>query len=92
MGDMSAVVVSAEWRCTVPENGWVSSTATFSIPSGDNFTPYDQLTEEQILAWCWSSSVDRVAVEASISPQTSPSPEPVTPPLPWEVLLDDVQY
>ena len=91
VGAMIGVVVSAEWRCNHPGNGWVSSTATFTIPSGEDFTPYDQLTEEQIIAWCWSVGVDRVAAEASITPQSDLFPEIVTPPLPWEILLDDVQ-
>lgn len=84
---LTNVVITAHWRCTGTNdefNGTVYSTCSFQQP-GDQFTPYDQLTEEQVLNWCWSSGVDKVATEQSIEAQIQQqiNPPVVHPPLPW---------
>lgn len=52
---------------------------------GDPFTPYDQLTQDQVLGWCWANGVDKDAVEAQVSSQLEEmlNPPVVAPPLPW---------
>ena len=51
---------------------------------GQPFTPYNQLTQQQVLGWVWGQ-VDQAAVEATVTAQVqSQIDKPVvTPPLPW---------
>ena len=65
------------------------STATFPIPvAGSSFTPYDQLTQDEVVGWCWSNGVDKDTQEASISNQIANqvNPSTATPPLPWSTV------
>lgn len=82
------VVVTAAWRCNGQDgeySGTVYGTAGFTLEQGGSFTPYDQLTQDQVLGWCWNSGVDKEATELNIETQIANqvSPPVVTPPLPW---------
>ena len=86
-GDLSDVVITAHWQCSGVDgdySGGVYSTSSFSQP-GDPFTPYADLTEEQVLGWVWSSGVDRHATEAAVAQQIEAQINPpiVSPALPW---------
>ena len=86
------VVVTASWTCQgVDEaaarrfSGSRAGTCTFTYTGGD-FTPYDQLTEDQVLGWCWSSGVDKTGTEAVIEQQIQEqagAPVIISQPLPW---------
>lgn len=81
------VVITAGWRCNGTDgtySGTVYSTAQMgSIQS--EFTPYDQLTQEQVLGWVWASGVDKTATEAAVQQQIDNqiNPPVVQPSLPW---------
>ena len=82
------VVVTAAWRCNGVDgqySGTVYGTASFSLEQGSSFTPYDQLTQDQVLGWCWSNGVDKDATEANVEGQIQNqiNPPVITPPLPW---------
>jgi hypothetical protein len=82
------VVVTAHWQCTGTQDvytGSVYSTCSFPAPEGGNFVPYDQLTQEQVLIWCWANGVDKDATEAAVQQQIDNQINPpiVQPPLPW---------
>ncbi len=86
-GDLTDVVITAHWRCNGTDgtfSGTVYGTCSFSQP-GEPFTPYDQLTQEQVLGWCWVNGVNKDATEANIDQQIANQVNPpiVTPPLPW---------
>jgi hypothetical protein len=86
-GSLTDVVVTAGWRCNGTDgtyNGTAYGTCTFPPPDGD-FTPYDQLTQDQVLQWCWENGVDKVAMEAAVEGQiqTQVNPPVVNLPLPW---------
>ena len=58
----------------------------FPIPaSGGAFTPYDQLTQAQVVGWCWDNGVDQTTVEASINSSIDAQLNPIEVqlPLPW---------
>ena len=60
--------------------------STCQIPyTGGTFTPYDQLTENEVLGWCWANGVDKAATEAAVQQQIANqiNPPVITPPLPW---------
>jgi hypothetical protein len=86
-GDLSDVVVTAHWRCTATEetfHGAVYSTCSFPAPEGE-FTPYADLTLEQVLGWLWANGVDKDATESAVAAQIAAQQNPpiIHPPLPW---------
>jgi hypothetical protein len=90
-GSYTDVVVTAGWRCngaqTANAVNYIATnygTASFPMPEG-SFTPYNQLTQAQVLAWCYASGVDQAATEASVQAaiDNQINPPIVQPPLPW---------
>jgi len=84
-------VLVAGWRCngaetanSVAYTSTVYGTCSFPMPTG-SFTPYDQLTEAQVLGWCWANGVDKVTTEAAVQVQIDNqiNPPVIQPPLPW---------
>jgi hypothetical protein len=86
-GSLTDVVITADWRCNGTQdqyNGTCYGSCSFAPPSGD-FTPYPDLTQEQVLGWCYENGVDKTAIEANVSLQIENqiNPPVVTLPLPW---------
>ena len=86
-GDKTDVVITADWRCNGTDgtySGTCYGSSSFAPPS-DNFTPYDQLTQDQVLGWCFANGVDQSAIEANVTQQIADQVNPpvVAPPLPW---------
>jgi hypothetical protein len=83
------VVVVANWLCEGSDGKYASrrgGQSQFAYTPGAPFTPYDQLTQDQVLNWCWDSNVDKAGVEAVIDAEIQESKQAVTittPPLPW---------
>jgi hypothetical protein len=87
-------VIVAHWRVndseTVGDDTYSASaygTASFTYDaSSPDFTPYADLTEEQVLGWCWSEEggVDKDAIEASLTANIAEQKNPVTEDgVPW---------
>ena len=81
------VVITADWRCNGTDetySGTCYGSCSFQPPSGE-FTPYEDLTEQQVLNWCYANGVDQAAIEANVSLQIENqiNPPVVTLPLPW---------
>lgn len=81
------VVVVACWRCNgvfADTYGTAYGACNFTY-TGGSFTPYDQLTQNQVLGWCWSNGVDKDAVQAAVDKQIQDqiTPPIVVLPLPW---------
>jgi len=86
-GSLTDVVITADWRCNGTQDqysGTCYGSCSFAPPSGE-FTPYDQLTEQQVLNWCYENGVDKTAIEANVTQQIENQIDPpvVTLPLPW---------
>jgi hypothetical protein len=86
-GTLTDVVITADWRCNGTQDqysGTCYGSASFAPPSG-SFTPYDQLTEQQVLDWCYANGVDQKAIEANVTAQINDqiNPPVIAPPLPW---------
>ena len=64
-------VIVAHWRATDVDGDYSASsygTCGFTYDaSASDFTPYDNLTESQVLGWCWANGVDQDAIEASLA-------------------------
>ena len=75
-------VFIAHWRCTAVDGDYSASsygTCGFTYdPSSPDFTPYDDLTESQVLGWCWDNGVDKDAIEASLAAKIEAQKNPVS--------------
>ena len=81
-------VIVCHWQCNGVDgdyNGSVYSTCSFPVVQGENFTPYNQLTQDQVLGWSWANGVDKAATEAAVEQQIENQKNPpiVSPKLPW---------
>jgi hypothetical protein len=81
------VVFSVDWRLNGVDGDYVATvydTCAVPVP-GDPFTPYAELTQEQVLGWIWANGVDKNEYETSIAGQIAyqMNPPVITPPLPW---------
>jgi hypothetical protein len=86
-GDKTDVVITADWRCNGTQDNYSGTcygSASFAPPSG-SFTPYEDLTEQQVLDWCFANGVDKTAIEANVTAQIENqiNPPVIAPPLPW---------
>jgi hypothetical protein len=86
-GSLSDVVVTANWSCRGSDGTYsavLTGCADFAPPSGD-FTPYPDLTQDQVLGWCFSNGVNKTAIEANVTAQIENQINPpiIAPPLPW---------
>lgn len=86
-GSYTDVVITAGWRCTGVQDTYTATSygsAGFPMPEG-TFTPYDQLTQDQVLGWCWANGVDKAATEDAIQTNIDNQIDPpiIQPPLPW---------
>jgi len=86
-GSLTDVVITADWRCNGTQDqysGTCYGSCSFQPPTGE-FTPYDELTEAQVLNWCYENGVDKTAIEANVTQQIDDQINPpiIAPPLPW---------
>jgi hypothetical protein len=102
-GSLTDVVITADWRCNGTEtigtgddektySGTCYGSASFAPPTG-SFTPYPDLTQDQVLGWCFANGVDQTAIEANVSAQINDqiNPPVIAPPLPWLPLVPPPQ-
>jgi hypothetical protein len=89
---LSDVVYQCHWRVSKTEvdgdktySASVYSTCSVPGPNPASFTPYDQLTQAEVLNWIWANGVDKAATEAAVQQQIELQKHPVvvSPPLPW---------
>ena len=86
-GSLTDVVINADWRCNGTDetySGTCYGSCSFAPPTG-SFTPYNELTQQQVLDWCYANGVDQSAIEANVSLQIENQIDPpvVSLPLPW---------
>ena len=72
-------VVVCHWRANASETvGTGDDAVTYSAssygtcgftpdPSSSDYVPYDDITEDMALGWCWADGVDKDAIEASLA-------------------------
>ena len=93
-GSLTDVVITADWRCNGTQDqysGTCYGSCSFAPPTGE-FTPYEDLTEQQVLDWCYENGVDKTAIEANVTLQIENQIDPpvVTLPLPWNPVAEIV--
>ena len=84
--DMDGAIVVAHWRCKAEQTGddavtyTAQSSGTCALspdPSASGYTPYADVTESQVLDWCYEE-IDKDAIEASLAAQIEADMNPVT--------------
>jgi hypothetical protein len=83
------VVFNVHWTCSGVQDTYsasVYSTCGVPAPTGA-FTPYADLTQDQVLSWIWANGVDKDSAEAAVQAQIDAqiTPTVVQPALPWAV-------
>lgn len=83
------VVVTAMYTVTGVDGEYSASigcSEQFAISQDDpGFTPYDQLTQAQVIAWIPASAIDnaQACVQGQINSMITPPVSPTSQPLPW---------
>jgi hypothetical protein len=82
------VVFTVHWTCAGTDGTYSSSvynTCPVTYVAGTPYTPYADLTQDQVLGWIWASGVDQTVTEDAVEQliQNQINPPVVSPPLPW---------
>ena len=80
-------VFNVHWTATATDgtyNASIYSTCGVTYVAGTPYTPYANLTQEQVLNWLWES-VDKTATQTALDSmiESQINPTVVTPALPW---------
>ena len=71
-------ITTAHWQATGEDDGITSSVYATCAFQGDVTTSYENVTEAQVLEWCWANGVDKEATEAAVAAQIEAQKNPVT--------------
>jgi hypothetical protein len=76
-------VTTAHWTCTATDSDF-SANAYGSVGfSGDLVTPYEDLTQAEVLGWVWEQ-IDKAEIEANLTKQIEAQKNPVSETgVPW---------
>ena len=82
------VVFIVHWICSGTDgtyNGSVYSTCGVTYKADTPYTPYANLTKDQVLGWIWANGVDKNSAEAAVQAQIDNqiNPPVISPQLPW---------
>jgi len=86
------VVFVVYWQCNGTQeqddnaySGSAFNTCGVTYTAGSPYTPYADLTQDQVLGWIWASGVDKDATEAAVNQQIAQAINPpvVTLAPPW---------
>ena len=88
------VVFEVDWQCVAtaptavveapPYRAQTNGSVSVVYEAGQPFTPYDQLTQEQVWGWV-DPQIDRPEIEANLQQLLNEQANPgeINPPLPW---------
>ena len=72
-------ITTAHWTASATDGDFNASIySTCSFADGAASTPYADVTEAQVLGWCWANGVDKTATEAALAAQIAAQKAPVT--------------
>ena len=72
-------IFTAHWTATQVDEGYTASIwSTCSWQAGTPTIPYANVTEAEVLAWCYASGVDKDATEAALAQNIALQKNPVT--------------
>ena len=78
-------ITTAHWTASAVDGEYSASIySTCSWQPGTSTIPYNQVTQQEVLDWCWASGVDKDATEAALAQQIELQKNPpVVSGLPW---------
>jgi len=78
-------ITNASWRCNAQDGDCASTVYGSCGFQGDNpQVPYANVTQQQVLDWCWENGVDKDVTEANCAQQIELQKNPVSENgLPW---------
>jgi hypothetical protein len=72
-------ITTAHWTATATDGAYTASAySTCSFAPATPSIPYNSVTEQEVLNWCWANGVDKTATEASLAQQIELLKNPVT--------------
>ena len=72
-------ITTAHWTASAVDGDYTASIySTCSWAAGTPTIPYNQVTQQEVLNWCWSSGVDKDATEAALAQNIQLQQNPVT--------------
>jgi hypothetical protein len=73
-------ITTAHWQCTATDGEYTANPiySTCSWAAGTPTVPYADVTEAEVLDWCWASGVDKDATEAALAANIELQKNPVT--------------
>jgi hypothetical protein len=71
-------ITTAHWTATAVDGDYTASAySTCSFALATPSIPYNSVTEQEVLNWCWNNGVDKDATEASLAAQIELLKNPV---------------
>jgi hypothetical protein len=71
-------ITTAHWTATATDGTYTASAySTCSFAPATPAIPYNSVTEQEVLNWCWANGVDKTATEASLAQQIELLKNPV---------------
>ena len=72
-------ITTAHWRVIAVDGEFaVESYGSCVFSRTTPSTPYNQVTEQQVLNWCWANGVDKTTIENSLQTQINSKKTPTT--------------
>jgi hypothetical protein len=72
-------ITTAHWTATAVDGDYTASIySTCSWADGSPSVPYADVTESEVLQWCWDSGVSKDATEAALAQNIELQKHPVT--------------
>jgi hypothetical protein len=72
-------ITTAHWTATAVDGDYTASIySTCSWADGSPTIPYAEVTESEVLQWCWDSGVSKDATEAALAQNIELQKNPVT--------------
>jgi hypothetical protein len=88
------VVTSAGWRCDGNLNGIMGMNYGFCsfLAPIDSFTPYSELTQDQVLEWCYAFGCNKEESETRVQQLIDDQINPpiIQLPMPWNLTTNDI--
>lgn len=78
-------ITTAHWRCTAVDGGFSASVyGSCGWGNGTPIIPYSEVTQEQVLEWCWNTNIDKTEMENNLINQIEKLKNPETKAgVPW---------
>ena len=72
-------ITTAHWTATAVDGEYTASIySTCSFAAATPSIPYNSVTEQEVLDWCWNNGVDKAATESALAANIALQKNPVT--------------